>query len=557
MIKTHYIELVLFATLLAGCTPKQNLEDHGGDGPRPSRTATLTVTLEPVKAAVDGEGKMTWQTGDQIAVLQGDLTVVPFTLSSGAGTAFATFTGELTEEGMTVKMAGYPYWAGAWQGVDDSGADLVFSPPASGVAWRGAGNVSVVMKGAISGESVNFSHLGGVLHFPIKDIPPVARKFKFSTSGNAVYGKNDFIQDFTPASGVMDFYIPVSPGTMPSYTVSLCDASGNTIVSKTKSSSTTIERCELRSITPLQVVESNKLRIIEYNVLEGMKADEVNNYDNFVAWVQEQSPDILVLCESKSSTSGTVLNTIASRWGHSYTAVVNRDSYPVVVTSSRPMSTEKIISNGTYVSHGAVYVTVAGLNLVGLHLRPTQDKGTEQPNKYEYYGAQRVAELNYILGQTINSEAYSSRTDWVFLGDCNMYAYSEKSAVTPLGGSAYYYPDYEGNRSVAYDVYDNMIAAGVKDVLYDFNGGIFQPTMYHAHTRLDYIFASPSVYSRVRAANVIRGGFPGNYKSGDNTNPSDHLPLIMDLSDYAFHVLDGKYRLEDWGEEDLISENLN
>lgn len=548
--------MVILATVLAGCTPKHNPDEQqpGGDEPHGPRTVNLTVSLENVKAAVDVQGKMTWQAGDQIAVMCGDMSIVPFTLTSGAGTASATFTGEV-EELMTIERAGYPYWEGAWQGHEEEGVGqyLVFSPPVTGVAWKGSDTVPAIMMGEINGESVSFTHQGGVLHFPIKDVPSGAGKFKFTTSGSAVYGKNEFVQAFTPSSGVMDFYVPVSSGTIPAYTISLCDASGNVIVSKTKSSSTTIARCELRSITPLQVVESNKLRILSYNVENGMAADMDNNYDNLVAWINAQSPDILVLCESENNE--IILNTIASRWGHSYTAIVDRDAYPVVVTSSRPMSTVKVVNNGTYVSHGAVYVSVAGLNLVGLHLRPTQDKGTEQPNKYEYYGALRVAELNYILGQTINASEYSSRTDWVFLGDFNMMAYGERNATSPLGGAAYNYPDYEGQRSVAYDVYDNMYAAGLTDVLYQFNGGIFMPTMSHARSRLDYIFASPSVYSRVRNASVVRGGFPGNYKSGTNTNPSDHLPVMMDISDYAFRVLDGASRLEDWGEEDLFNED--
>ena len=83
---------------------------------------------------------------------------------------------------------------------------------------------------------------------------------------------------------------------------------------------------------------------------------------------------------------------------------------------------------------------------------------------------------------------------------------------------------------------------------------VYKPSMYHGRSRLDYIFASEGLYGRVGAADVILGGFPGNYRT-DDANPSDHMPLYMDLITYRFKVLDGVTRLEDWPEETLFNEN--
>lgn len=38
-------------------------------------------------------------------------------------------------------------------------------------------------------------------------------------------------------------------------------------------------------------VQPETLRFISYNILEGMKLDKAQNFDNFVDWVKEKDPD--------------------------------------------------------------------------------------------------------------------------------------------------------------------------------------------------------------------------------------------------------------------------
>lgn len=49
--------------------------------------------------------------------------------------------------------------------------------------------------------------------------------------------------------------------------------------------------------------EFSKFKVVSYNILEGMKNDKANNYDNFVAWVTEQKPDVLALEECNGFTA--------------------------------------------------------------------------------------------------------------------------------------------------------------------------------------------------------------------------------------------------------------
>lgn len=539
MTKNRFIISVLL--LVAAC--------HGKDEPISPEEGTTTLrfsaTMEAIsRAGVDGEGNVTWQSGDRIAVLLDNGDVTSLTLESGEGTASASFSGEIPSGRSFAGKAAYPWWDGAWS---SSAGELILTLPES-VDWPGDDYVPAVMKATAAGDNLPFKHEGAIMQFTIKNIPASIASFKFTSSEGAVMGRNDFTYTFTPSASTRVFHIPVNAGTLPAYTVTLSGTSGSPSLSKTRNRTTNVSRCDFRELTPLGVEVAGKFRVMEYNVLDGMARDSENNYDNFVAWVRSLAPDVLVLCEAGD------LNLISERWGHAYYAKIMKDNYPLVITSSHPITVNERIS-GSSTRHGALYVSVAGYDVVGVHLRPTIDddgSGNLSPEEYAKYGALRKTELEYILSQTIDNSSYADRSNWIFCGDFNAYSPLEKTAVSPFGGkSAYAYS--EPTASVCYEVYP-LIADRLKDVVYYKGGTAFKPTMYHGRSRLDYIFASEGLYPGVDVARVALGGFPGNYNN-DDVNPSDHMPLQMDLVTYAFKVLDGYMSLEDWPEEDLITEN--
>lgn len=514
--------------------------------PEPESTVTLRLgaSMESFssKSALDEEGYLTWQTGDKIAVLLDDGSVVSLSLESGEGTPSATFSGEIPAGRSFTGKAAYPWWDGAWS---SSAGELVLTLPES-IAWPGDSYVPAVMKATASGTSLSFTHVGAIMQFTVKGIPASVAAFRFSTSESAVMGRNDFTYTFTPLAGNRVFHVPVAAGTLPSYTISLLDASGGELLSKTKSKTTSVSRCDYRKLTPLAVEVADKFRLLYYNALNGMERDSANNYDNFVAWVNSWEPDVLVLCEAGD------LNVIASRWGHAHTAKVSKDAYPIVITSSSPLTVNQTLT--TDLVHGAIHVSVAGYDIVGLHLRPTRDddsSGSLSADEYAKYGNLRKTDLEYIVAQTLDNPSYAATTNWIVCGDFNAYSPLEKNAVSPYGGKpAYTYS--EPIASVCYEVYP-IIADKLKDVVYYFNGQAYRPSMYHGRSRLDYIFASENVYAKVGTADVILGGFPGNYKNTDE-NPSDHMPLYMDLITYKYKILDGITRLEDWEEDNFFNE---
>lgn len=528
--------------LVAACREKDNPVT-----PDPEAETTvlrLSASMEQAsRVGVDAAGHMTWQEGDRIAALLDNGDVVPLAIETGAGTASATFSAEIPSARKFAGEAAYPWWDGAWT---SSPSGLMLTMPES-IPWQGDSYVPAVMKASLTDDMLPFRHEGAIMQFSLSNIPQDITSFKFTTSAAAVMGRDELSCTFAPGYDSRVFHIPVSAGTLPSYTVSLCRADGSPFLSKTKSTTTSVARCDFRKVTPLSVEVTEQLRVVSYNSCNGMERDSEAGYDNFVAWVNSVSPDILVLCEAGD------MDTQASRWGHPYTAKVSLDSYPVVITSSRPMAIVQRITNPFAVVHGAVHVRVGNYDIVGLHLLPTRDtdhSGNLSPEEYAAYGYLRKTELSYIVQETL--DAHPERSRWIVCGDFNAYSPLEKTAVSPYGGkSAYTYS--EPVASICYEVYP-IIAERLKDVIYYKGGTAFKPSMYHGRSRLDYIFASESLYSKVSAADVMLGGFPGNYRN-DDTNPSDHMPLYMELTDYSLKAADGKTRLEDWPDEDMIKED--
>ena len=82
--------------------------------------------------------------------------------------------------------------------------------------------------------------------------------------------------------------------------------------------------------------KAQTVRLMDYNIADGMWYDQYNRYDRFVAWVRTQDPDVFAICEGathwnehKKTVSKEQmprylpdsLHLLAERWGHPYTAI--------------------------------------------------------------------------------------------------------------------------------------------------------------------------------------------------------------------------------------------
>ena len=292
---------------------------------------------------------------------------------------------------------------------------------------------------------------------------------------------------------------------------------------------------------------SKNLRILYWNIQNGMISDQHNNYDNFVKWVKKWDPDICVWCESETiykdkTGSGTSTKflpdgwpQLCARYGHAYAAVGgNRDNYPQTITSKYPIKTIKKITDtdksGKPVAHGAGHfqVEVHGkkINFVTLHMWPaahafgaSNTTTSAAAKEGDYY---RQFEMQYIVDQTVNNPAHASEEYWILCGDTNSYSRMDDWSSK--------YSEKDPTKLITHDVILNQ--TNLKDVIAhrdcygEKNNAILR-------CRIDFIYASPKMFDHITNSIMLMDSWCGPIKKWEYytsfSDPSDHTPVLADF----------------------------
>lgn len=282
-------------------------------------------------------------------------------------------------------------------------------------------------------------------------------------------------------------------------------------------------------VLPVTSVAKNKkrdtktpsvIRLIDYNIADGMWYDQYNNYDLFVEWVKEQDPDVFAICEAATHWNEhkkTVdkdrmprylpdsLDRLARRWGHPYTVVgPYQDNYPVAFTSKYPIELVQRIGEG--LSHGALHVRIDGINYVVLHLWPQRYSMADKTRSDNGGEAFRVEEMNRILDATVRNPKHAKEKHWVMMGDFNSHS--------PLDSA------YHGRRN--YEVHRLVRSVYPHDIVGDFHAGTFVPSTVGGRARIDFIYCTDALYKGVTRAECTKKGF--------TAVASDHLPILVEFA---------------------------
>lgn len=305
------------------------------------------------------------------------------------------------------------------------------------------------------------------------------------------------------------------------------------------------------------VCEKGQLRILYWNIQNGMWGDQANDYTNFVKWIKKLNPDVCVWCESCSNYSNNGLSSLshsqrflpnnygsydsqegwkilAARYGHNYVAQSGRrDNFPQQVTSRYPITTKKKITSTGNTSrpiwHGASIqkISVEGhdLHFITLHNYPFSYapglSAEEQPaSSAAFEGeAYRVFEMNYILDCTCLDPEYRSQPDWLMMGDFN--------AICRRDNTYYKYADNDARFQCMDVVTDktNMV-----DLVSHAFPNCFLSTT-HGSRRIDYFFLSPALMPYLKRVWVLKDEWTCPTFSGVSNfyYPSDHRPILVDL----------------------------
>lgn len=300
------------------------------------------------------------------------------------------------------------------------------------------------------------------------------------------------------------------------------------------------------------------LRVLYWNIQNGMWAGQGDNYNAFVEWVKSKNPDICVFCEGATiyytGTSKHMPNEerylpahwdeLCARWGHEYVRVNPRRpssstpyglrNYPCLVTSRYPIDSIAIIKgskNDTLVVNysGWYRINVPGaqkpLNVVTCHLKNGKagyavPKDQQQASADRYEGeAFRIKELCYIMDHSIRKSANPDEELWIMPGDYNSYSRKDNFKYR------------WNNSSLGFQTQDYMLSSSpYYDLVSESFPGVFLPSC-GTNLRIDYFYVSKAMLNACCDVFAEADKYTKRVHSGVDKFyiPSDHYPIIADF----------------------------
>lgn len=256
-----------------------------------------------------------------------------------------------------------------------------------------------------------------------------------------------------------------------------------------------------------------QLRVLSYNILEGMVTDTTKGKTVFVDWVKQFNPDIVALQECNKFTQKS-LEELAATWGHPYAVIVKENGYPTGLTSRYPITNIRKVNEN--MTHGFIMANVLDYNIVVLHLNP---------HKFR----KRNEEMRNILA---NVEQGNNKKGWILMGDFNSNTPQDlprldtnRVKVAHLN-AVKKNPNIENlnDGNIDFQVQQQMLDAGFADALYEYDRlerATAGNDTIRSKSRIDYIYLSKDLAKRVKTCHFIYDDFTAKY--------SDHRPVYMEL----------------------------
>lgn len=296
--------------------------------------------------------------------------------------------------------------------------------------------------------------------------------------------------------------------------------------------------------------QDNQLRVLYWNIQNGMWADQQNRYFNFVKFVKSMDPDVCVWCEAKSLYEDGTMKPLddnrrylpegwpelARKYGHKYTyRAAYRDNYPQVITSKYPITNvQKFYGEkpDSVVVHGGGWVKIningEEVNFVCIHTYPQKysPKYRNASDAEKAFSAERhdgdayrAIEVKYVCDHSIKTSPSASDENWIFCGDFNsksridnhFYKFEENDP-------AFQCQDYILNNTPYIDVIGTMYP------------GIFC-TSNRGNGRPDYFYCTRPLYDRIVEAYIVTTKWTKPERAPEPASsffvPSDHRPIFV------------------------------
>ncbi len=292
------------------------------------------------------------------------------------------------------------------------------------------------------------------------------------------------------------------------------------------------------------------LRVLYWNIQNGMWSGQQSDYKEFVAFVARYQPDVCVWAEAQSnyltaSSEGYADDSdryfpgawadFARRYGHGYCYKGgHRDRFPQVVTSRYPIENVKRIVGAepdSIVSHGAGWARIVvgndTVNIVTVHTWPQKyGFGVDKPRQKEDAAVNggdryRRKEIEYICRNTIESVPGADRQLWMMMGDFNSLSRLDNRFYgMPADTSAFLCHDYVLEHTPYIDVVSKKYPSELV------------PTIWR-DARIDYVYCTPALYNCIADVKVIRDDYTTPVRDSLVSrffHPSDHCPILIDFN---------------------------
>lgn len=410
MTRTKYLAGLALGILMAGCNSEEASEQTSGMN-------TLKTTVESYATSTragfqDNSGEFFWTAGDVIGTTTSTANnaFAGMTLTNGAGTSTATFTGSMS--GTPAGYAVYPYVEMGYQQITAEG-QLTYQFPDSytyttldGEYGKTGGNsFNPPMWAAVADGKALFKHLGGIFAIGINKLPQGSNmQFIFKTPGRKITGtfsanltatepllvtseaetENTVTINFS--TGASDatgfFYIPVPTGTYPSILVVVKDGSGKEIATGTWSNQTVGRRVikrgtigeqsltggEASTTTVEDVSKVGEALTNNDNVTVEGEVSGTNNEITLPAPTMDNKPKTLVFQNIATEASLTVKEpTQTSGTGGQLTLSIPETpagNTAPTVTVDTPNQTVTLSSNSGTATYGTVNASTADNTLI-------------------------------------------------------------------------------------------------------------------------------------------------------------------------------------------------
>lgn len=400
------LKLTIFAlvAILFGCQQAE-LADPNDTGAVIMKTVTISAGMgsPDTKASLDSQtGAFTWQSGDLISVLATDNKFYDFILTSGKGEREAVFEGSIPENTDITTVATYPRIV--TNGSDNtvlSGNILNYVLPSEWTHATDVSNVPMVATFGEGAEHMSFKQVGGVMRFPVKNLPPTAQ-FVMTMADKTITGS--FPVDITKlGEGAMvagteasvltinyssdvdgayaEFNVPVPTGTYNNFKVEVKDAEGKVLFEKNYSADNTVNRATLLNMKELVLPERPMVisEVWPFFVDARVVFDRHEGITEYAFYVDDAETPVILNAEEVYG--GKIGALVGGQFSHNttHTVAVAKvvDGTPVAVSKSEAVEFKTADMRQLTTNTGTKFVTV-GWDDVAIGWGPKWDDETKR-----------------------------------------------------------------------------------------------------------------------------------------------------------------------------------